>query len=419
MQAPAQYQNPIQILFPFYVRYWDIYSPFILPDTSHRRCIYLFGSHQSLYNLVNCVILTPVFLVFTLTFGVFYSKIIPLFMKKSLLAGLVLVFLSVAFLACNNDKTSVAKPTDTAAAAKYICPMNCEKGKTYDKPGACPVCHMDLEPIKAEEVANTNEYFTAFASNPVQLEVGKPGLLSFTPKIKGNETIQVPLDLVHEKKVHLILVSDDLSWFDHLHPEYQASGAYEAKVLAKGQNYTIGRGHGETRFESGGKFLAFTDYKPVGGLNQVNKTEIQVAGAPSKSQSYTAAKMTTEVDGLTVTFDAHGEALTTVAHTHMHIDIMDNGKRLTPDQIENYLGAKAHIIMVETTTKEFLHIHPEAAGDELEMNTTFAKPGTYRGWLQFQTKGKLHTADFVMVVAQGSTDTQKNPQKAPHTHGHQ
>jgi uncharacterized membrane protein len=38
------------------------------------------------------------------------------------------------------------------------------------------------------------------------------------------------------------------------------------------------------------------------------------------------------------------------------------------------------------------------AGDELEMNTTFAQPGLYRGWLQFQTNGKVHTADFAIKV---------------------
>lgn len=32
----------------------------------------------------------------------------------------------------------------------YACPMDCENGKTYDKPGKCPVCEMDLTEVKAE-----------------------------------------------------------------------------------------------------------------------------------------------------------------------------------------------------------------------------------------------------------------------------
>lgn len=27
----------------------------------------------------------------------------------------------------------------------YQCPMDCEKGKTYDEEGSCPICKMDLK----------------------------------------------------------------------------------------------------------------------------------------------------------------------------------------------------------------------------------------------------------------------------------
>ncbi len=320
-------------------------------------------------------------------------------MKNILITGLALVLSLVVFSACKNNQSK--KVEAAAPGAKYICPMNCEKGKTYDQPGVCPVCHMDLEPTNAEVEANKAEYFTAFAANPVQLEAGKPAMLSFTPKIKGAESAPVPLDLVHEKKMHLILVSDDLSWFDHIHPEYQASGAYDIKVLGKGENFTNGRGHNETRFDAGGKYWAFTDFKPLGGLNQVNKTELNVAGTAAKAIAYTQPKMTTAVDGYTVVFDGHGASLAAGAPVHLHINISEKGKRLSPSNIENYLGAKAHVVMIETTTKEFLHVHPEAVGEELEMSTTFAKPGIYRGWLQFQTNGKVHAADFVLNVEAG------------------
>lgn len=321
-------------------------------------------------------------------------------MKNILATGFALVLLLAVFSACNHESPKQTAEI-AASAAKYSCPMNCEKGKTYDQPGTCPVCNMNLELVKAEVAGNTAEYFTAFVANPPQLEAGKAGMLSFTPKIKGNESAPVPLDLVHEKKMHLILVSDDLSWFDHLHPEYQASGAYEIKVLGKGDNFTNGRGHNETRFDAGGKYWAFTDFKPTGGLNQVNKTELNVAGTPAKTNVFDQPKMTTAVDGYTVKFDAHGWEIASGVPVHLHISITEKGQDLTPNKIENYLGAKAHVILVETTTKEFVHIHPEFVGDQLEMNTTFANPGTYRGWLQFQTAGKVHTADFVLKVAKG------------------
>ncbi len=38
------------------------------------------------------------------------------------------------------------KPQKAIAGATYYCPMHCEGDKTYDKPGDCPVCGMDLVP---------------------------------------------------------------------------------------------------------------------------------------------------------------------------------------------------------------------------------------------------------------------------------
>ncbi len=324
-------------------------------------------------------------------------------MKNILIAGIVLAMAALYNTACNNTPTTHPHDhghSDAAAdhghAHLYICPMNCEKGKTYDKPGTCPICNMDLDETHAEDVAKTIEYFTAFVANPTQLEAGKTAQLSFTPKIKGNEAAPVPLDLLHEKKMHLILVSDDLSWFDHIHPDYSASGSYDIKVLAKADKFTNGRGHNETHFETGGKYWAFTDYKPSGGLNQVNKTELNISGTPSKPASYTKQQLATTVDGYQVQLLA--KDLKVGSAVHIPVMIGKGGMAVDPTTFENYLGEKAHVIMLETKTKAFIHTHPTATGSQLDIHTTFAQPGTYRGWLQFQTEGKVHTADFVLVV---------------------
>lgn len=58
-----------------------------------------------------------------------------------------------AFTACqssNDSKEESAKP-DTEQEmvhATYFCPMHCEGDKTYDHPGSCPVCGMDLEKME-------------------------------------------------------------------------------------------------------------------------------------------------------------------------------------------------------------------------------------------------------------------------------
>jgi Cu(I)/Ag(I) efflux system membrane fusion protein len=37
---------------------------------------------------------------------------------------------------------------EAQVAPKFQCPMKCEKEKTYDQPGKCPVCEMALEAVK-------------------------------------------------------------------------------------------------------------------------------------------------------------------------------------------------------------------------------------------------------------------------------
>jgi hypothetical protein len=64
-------------------------------------------------------------------------------MKKIIIPALILFMCSCG---PKKDATNETKQDSThVAAAVYQCPMDCEHGKTYDKPGQCPVCGMDLE----------------------------------------------------------------------------------------------------------------------------------------------------------------------------------------------------------------------------------------------------------------------------------
>ena len=60
---------------------------------------------------------------------------------------------SLVFISCGNGETKkeeqtlppaeIKKDSAQAQASAYICPMNCENGKS-DKPGKCPDCEMDM-----------------------------------------------------------------------------------------------------------------------------------------------------------------------------------------------------------------------------------------------------------------------------------
>ncbi len=76
-------------------------------------------------------------------------------MKKLVLA---LAF-GLFFVAFSNAQESVKKTAETVTkivnADAYQCPMDCEKGKTYAKPGSCPVCKMDLKKVDVNKKMST------------------------------------------------------------------------------------------------------------------------------------------------------------------------------------------------------------------------------------------------------------------------
>ncbi len=316
------------------------------------------------------------------------------------------IAITTLMIACNNNSNTKLSTTDStvvkdssAHAHSFRCPMNCEKGKTYDKEGNCPICGMKLEHF--DGVDNGLTYKMHFSSAPATVESGSAATFSFTPKVVGKETEAVPLDLQHEKKIHLIVVSNDLSYFEHIHPEYQADGSYQIKVLDKNKNYADGAGHNETRFATGGDYILFADYLPSGGSHQVEKIKLNVKGTPKPVITYNADKLLGTSDKFSVQLEVDGGKLVTGKQIHIAGKVMKDGKEVDVNSLENYLGAKAHMVVISLNDKEYLHVHPDVEGGKFDLHTTFKKAGIHRGWIQFKSEGKVHTVDFVLNVLQG------------------
>lgn len=88
-------------------------------------------------------------------------------MKKQIISFSVLFIIALAFASCGNKSSSAqSEPTATdqtavdttgasqSMAAVYQCPMKCEGDKTYDQPGKCPKCGMDLKEVENHEGHN-------------------------------------------------------------------------------------------------------------------------------------------------------------------------------------------------------------------------------------------------------------------------
>ena len=297
------------------------------------------------------------------------------------------------FAACNNSAEKTITTTDSTKTEMthadgdhvYACPMHPEvTGKEGDD---CPKCGMKLE--HNDNAGAVSTVSMQFSTNPTTVNPNQEVTLMMTPKNKDNATEQVALDVEHTKKIHLIVVNDDLSWFNHIHPEYNADGSYSVKE----------------KFPAAGKYTLFADYKPSGGNHVVDNLNVTVTGTAPAAKKYGADKLTGAAgDGFTVSLTPEGGKFLTNMAMHINGVVMLNGKEVDVTTLEDYLGAKAHMVVVSLTDKKYLHVHPSVEGGKFDLHTTFDKPGIYRGWIQFQSKGKVYTSDFTMNVAEGKAD---------------
>jgi hypothetical protein len=71
--------------------------------------------------------------------------------------------------------------------------------------------------------------------------------------------------------------------------------------------------------------------------------------------------------------------------------------------LEPYLGAGGHCVLLSEDTRGYLHSHPLRTsgarfGPTIVFHTLFPRRGRYKVWAQFQHQGRLLTADFVLNV---------------------
>ena len=72
------------------------------------------------------------------------------------------------------------------------------------------------------------------------------------------------------------------------------------------------------------------------------------------------------------------------------------------NDLESYLGAMGHLVVLSADGKKFVHAHPEANAPDKNVVTFmahFTAAGIYKGWGQFQRAGKVVTIPFVLNVA--------------------
>jgi hypothetical protein len=231
---------------------------------------------------------------------------------------------------------------------------------------------------------------------------------------------------MHLKPMHLIVVSEDLKTFAHLHPEQTSQHQGKFSIGLNQASADPDNIDAATAVSIPGRYFLYNETMPMGFSMTTLPLELKAEGPQRELEPLVLDPMNEQgeilkdIDGyrvrlrvetfihcnsLSVAFDGHFQvwdpALSTFA------DITD---------LEPWLASFAHTVMISdvgTTAAEkfFYHLHAtypladdpnSLRGPDVELgmhNHISMAEGVFKAWVQFKHRGAVHTFPFVMKIA--------------------
>jgi len=181
-------------------------------------------------------------------------------------------------------------------------------------------------------------------------------------------------DVEHTKRMHFIVVRRDMTGFQHLHPTQRADGSWSVPVTLR----------------DAGSYRVFADFS-VDGKPHTLADDVTVDGTV-RSRELPAPARSATADGLKVTLTER--ATRAGSESELAFTVTRNGQRVA---VQDYLGAKGHLVALRQGDLAFLHVHPDE--NSLRFMAQFPTAGKYRLFLQFKIDGRIHTAAFTQEVS--------------------
>lgn len=234
----------------------------------------------------------------------------------------------------------------------------------------------------SQQVKETAQVKLAISGNVVP---NQSTPLTLAVQSAGGQAI-TEFETFQEKQMHLIVVSDDLQIFEHIHPNYQGQGRFTVQAT----------------FPQAGAYTLFSDYKPANQNEVVSVSKVTVPGTPPKTP--------------VISFDRSKTINTTQAildipssiQAGQEVAVTFNLKDAATDQpvkdLQPYLGEQGHLVILRQSPSlaraNYIHAHAlrDSATGQVRFITQFPEPGRYKLWGQFDRNGEILTADFWVNV---------------------
>jgi hypothetical protein len=221
------------------------------------------------------------------------------------------------------------------------------------------------------------------------------------PEIKSTQSVPLAIniqdkagkavnsfDTFQDKQMHLIVVSDDLRFFQHVHPTFKGNGRFEVNP----------------DFPAPGSYTLFSDYKPAGEKEQISIQKLTIPGnvpLPTELEKFSNTKI---LAGTKVNLKLPQTNIKAGKEVKLSFDLQEAIKNQPVKDLQPYLGEKGHLVIVRSSSplavSDYIHAHAlkDSSPGEVNFMSSFPQKGTYKLWLQFNRNGKVNTADFWVNV---------------------
>jgi Cu+-exporting ATPase len=232
---------------------------------------------------------------------------------------------------------------------------------------------------------------------------GSPVTLAFDLTDKATGKAVDNLQAAHEAPMHLVIVSYDMTYFAHLHPEAKGAGRYTATNV----------------FPTAGDYVLYVEFAPEGMADEVHRFDLPV-GTTGSAPAQMAADMSTHtVDGLDASIKLVGaETVQAGKEAVFTVNLELAGQPVT--DLQAYLGAAAHVVILNERAGGFAHVHavagsaaqvgggmdemsapPAQFGPDVSFAHTFPASGLYKMWVQVARGDSVVTIPWVVEVKRG------------------
>src|SRR5262249_27082472 len=142
-------------------------------------------------------------------------------------------------------------------------------------------------------------------------------------------------EVVHERQYHLFVISQDMEYFQHIHPEEQPDGTWSIDVTLPRAGY----------------YKVLSDFMPSGGSSQFIARPIVTAGyagdlAGDSAHLLPDSVSTKTVDDLTATLAYDPPAFSPGQYVHLNFYLTETGSGKPITDLQTYLGAFGHTLIM-------------------------------------------------------------------------